>query len=628
MKKPRSVTRKGIGGKSTKDESVKDDTVKQLSLKDEETRKVGGRDKSKGEKSVSEKSESGSGVEGKSIAEEKENEENMETPMKRKRGADGEIVRAFILSPERASSRLRPRKEVPAFRMIELSENDGEKIVGKRVKVYWSGSRKWFLGRISAFNNEKMLHNIYYDDGDKEELDLSKERFELEVLPGDNFTVKTESKSGKKVKGSDAGKIGAEGSKEDYVNEGNAELVKNHLGLKKVPTKASQRRSSESMRKDAEEKKSENLITEMDADVLADKVNTIEVQNVEEHGDADAGKDHDESKSISDKDMGTNEPPETQAMRLESNSKNKEMGSDQGEESRKTVKDKSVKGGDTEPGKRNVKLKDKVTPSVAKVRSSKLLSRKESKKEETLAEKMEVDVHHDKAETKTMHVDISLEESLDFNYPKEKDQIESLAKEANPKNGGMSHDTQASQQIFNSEKKELGSEHSKVSKENGNGGCSSPQGVKENLENLAVDVAVAVNPEEVKEKVITGDTNVEGPCDVDTVKNNDEMRSFSQAVSKETCEVSLDLQPVKPKSLEEEDPEVLQVKLKSENSESAGDMLKEELKEEGISERMMKTSTQGMEQPDDNQTGNCMNLVDLASQKNPVRRPRTKVQKR
>ncbi|KAK6235578.1 hypothetical protein SCA6_010915 [Theobroma cacao] len=83
--------------------------------------------------------------------------------------------------------------------MVNLEENDNEFVVGKRVKVYWSGSCRWFTGRIVAFDNKNCLHRILYEDGDKEVLDLRKERFELKVMPTDSFKLKRELCSERKV---------------------------------------------------------------------------------------------------------------------------------------------------------------------------------------------------------------------------------------------------------------------------------------------------------------------------------------------------------------------------------------------------------------------------------------------
>ncbi|PIA53614.1 hypothetical protein AQUCO_00900292v1 [Aquilegia coerulea] len=148
-------------------------------------------------------------------------------PKKQNRGADGEIVEASLLSPENDMPRLRPRKSVPSFQKVELNESDFERIVGKRVKVYWSGSRKWFAGCIKSFDNGSKLHKILYDDGDKEDLDLKAERFELEVLSSESFNLSFESRSHhkKKERSLDGGNCST-----DYVSYQNPEnSVKNDV---------------------------------------------------------------------------------------------------------------------------------------------------------------------------------------------------------------------------------------------------------------------------------------------------------------------------------------------------------------------------------------------------------------
>ncbi|XP_044480766.1 uncharacterized protein LOC123207429 [Mangifera indica] len=128
--------------------------------------------------------------------------------LRRKRGADGEMILAYLSLHlhDRSSPRLRPR-QVPIFRMVDLGENDVHRIVGKRIKVYWPESRKWFTGHIKAFNAEKGLHSVVYDDGDKELLNLRMERFELEILPNEGFNLKADSSSKKKGRGLDANAV-------------------------------------------------------------------------------------------------------------------------------------------------------------------------------------------------------------------------------------------------------------------------------------------------------------------------------------------------------------------------------------------------------------------------------------
>ncbi|KAF9596055.1 hypothetical protein IFM89_006982 [Coptis chinensis] len=149
-------------------------------------------------------------------------EEKVEKPpQKRKRGADGEIVKAFLLSPKKDFSKLRPRTLVPSFRKIDLNDSDFQRIVGKRVKVYWPQPRRWYAGHIESFDKEKKLHNIFYDDGEKEILDLRKERFELEVMSHEGFHLS--SKLGKKKKSSDGGEVSKDMKKRSSLNLGGVE---------------------------------------------------------------------------------------------------------------------------------------------------------------------------------------------------------------------------------------------------------------------------------------------------------------------------------------------------------------------------------------------------------------------
>ncbi|OMP08785.1 hypothetical protein COLO4_06118 [Corchorus olitorius] len=172
----------------------------------------------------------------------KEESKNINTPIKQKKGADGEMVSSYLLSTEKSLSRLRPRKEVPAFRIVDLEDDDNEIVVGKRVKIYWSGSRRWFTGRIEAFDKKKRLHSILYDDGDKEVLDLRKERFELEVLPTDPFKLKIESHSARKADGLDVEDTGSVG---EVLMEENS---KNVNGAKTVVKSSKSKQKKEAMK--------------------------------------------------------------------------------------------------------------------------------------------------------------------------------------------------------------------------------------------------------------------------------------------------------------------------------------------------------------------------------------------
>lgn len=62
----------------------------------------------------------------------------------------------------------------------------GEEIIGTRIRVWWPLDKVFYEGAISAFDPEKKRHQIIYDDGEFEILNLRKERWQiLEDNPSD-----------------------------------------------------------------------------------------------------------------------------------------------------------------------------------------------------------------------------------------------------------------------------------------------------------------------------------------------------------------------------------------------------------------------------------------------------------
>ncbi|KAK4362173.1 hypothetical protein RND71_017414 [Anisodus tanguticus] len=67
-----------------------------------------------------------------------------------------------------------------------FTKNYGEEMVGARIRVWWPLDKVFYEGAISAFDSVKKKHEITYDDGVIEILNLSKERWEtLEDNPSD-----------------------------------------------------------------------------------------------------------------------------------------------------------------------------------------------------------------------------------------------------------------------------------------------------------------------------------------------------------------------------------------------------------------------------------------------------------
>ncbi|XVF47379.1 hypothetical protein PTKIN_Ptkin03bG0104200 [Pterospermum kingtungense] len=87
------------------------------------------------------------------------------------------------------------------------------------------GSRRWFTGRIVAFDNNNRLLSILYEDGDEEVLDLRKERFELDVMPADHFKLESKPCSARKTDELDAGNAREDVMKDDSRNISGAKTM-------------------------------------------------------------------------------------------------------------------------------------------------------------------------------------------------------------------------------------------------------------------------------------------------------------------------------------------------------------------------------------------------------------------
>ncbi|CAM0951311.1 unnamed protein product [Alopecurus aequalis] len=53
-----------------------------------------------------------------------------------------------------------------------------EEAVGRRLRVYWPLDKAWYEGRVDAYDAGSRRHRVMYDDGEEEEVDLGKEKFE------------------------------------------------------------------------------------------------------------------------------------------------------------------------------------------------------------------------------------------------------------------------------------------------------------------------------------------------------------------------------------------------------------------------------------------------------------------
>uniref|UniRef100_M1BR82 Nucleic acid binding protein n=1 Tax=Solanum tuberosum TaxID=4113 RepID=M1BR82_SOLTU len=75
----------------------------------------------------------------------------------------------------------------------QFTKKYGEEIVGTRIRVWWPLDEMFYEGAISGFDHVTKRHQIAYDDGETETLNLNKEQFEiLEDNPSDKSVQKHE----------------------------------------------------------------------------------------------------------------------------------------------------------------------------------------------------------------------------------------------------------------------------------------------------------------------------------------------------------------------------------------------------------------------------------------------------
>ncbi|XVE97346.1 hypothetical protein REPUB_Repub03eG0011800 [Reevesia pubescens] len=71
------------------------------------------------------------------------------------------------------------RKHTPSKEKAPDSIEYGENLVGLKVKVWWPKDRLFYEGVIHAFDSVKKKHKVLYNDGDEENLNLKREKWEM-----------------------------------------------------------------------------------------------------------------------------------------------------------------------------------------------------------------------------------------------------------------------------------------------------------------------------------------------------------------------------------------------------------------------------------------------------------------
>ncbi|CAN6902384.1 unnamed protein product [Brassica oleracea] len=73
-----------------------------------------------------------------------------------------------------------PKRKRTAREEVESNKSEhGEELVGKRVNIWWPLDKKFYDGVIKSYSSLNKTHQVLYSDGESEELNLKKERWEI-----------------------------------------------------------------------------------------------------------------------------------------------------------------------------------------------------------------------------------------------------------------------------------------------------------------------------------------------------------------------------------------------------------------------------------------------------------------
>ncbi|KAM1088504.1 hypothetical protein ACFX19_016613 [Malus domestica] len=83
-------------------------------------------------------------------------------------------------SPQEVTPKTNSKRKRASGKEKESDDKDyGEDMVGSKIKVWWPKDRTFYEGVVASFDSAKKKHKVSYTDGDKETLNLKKERWEF-----------------------------------------------------------------------------------------------------------------------------------------------------------------------------------------------------------------------------------------------------------------------------------------------------------------------------------------------------------------------------------------------------------------------------------------------------------------
>ncbi|VVA91490.1 unnamed protein product [Arabis nemorensis] len=115
----------------------------------------------------------------------KESEQTPKSQPKRKRTAGEEVKKNSrattpLTKESEQTPKSHPKRKRTAGEELESRKKElGEELVGKRVNVWWPLDEEFYEGVIQSYCIRKKTHQVAYSDGDVENLNLKKERWDI-----------------------------------------------------------------------------------------------------------------------------------------------------------------------------------------------------------------------------------------------------------------------------------------------------------------------------------------------------------------------------------------------------------------------------------------------------------------
>ncbi|GMJ15634.1 hypothetical protein like AT4G32620 [Hibiscus trionum] len=94
--------------------------------------------------------------------------------------ASGRVLRSRGRHKEKRNYRKRRH-----FYEILSGDLDANWVLNRKIKVFWPLDESWYYGLVNAYDKERKLHHVKYDDCDEEWVNLRKERFKLLLFPSE-----------------------------------------------------------------------------------------------------------------------------------------------------------------------------------------------------------------------------------------------------------------------------------------------------------------------------------------------------------------------------------------------------------------------------------------------------------